>query len=47
MRKQFVPAATRYAALKACPWACAALRVNGGYLCFESAADLSTFRAQR
>ena len=47
MRKQFVAASTRYAALKACPWACSALRVNGGFVCFESAGDLATYRAQR
>lgn len=47
MRKQFVAASTRYAALKACPWACSVFRVDGGYICFESATDAATYRKQR
>lgn len=47
MRKQFIDCKTRRAALKACPWACDAVKVYGGYLCFECAADLATYRAQR
>ena len=47
MRKQFIECSTRRAALRACPWACDAVRVSGGYICFESATDADTARRQR
>jgi hypothetical protein len=33
---QFVAAETRYAAKKACPWALAITKVEGGFMCFAS-----------
>lgn len=47
MRRQIVDCKTRRAALRACPWACDAIKVCGGYLCFESAADADRARRQR
>jgi hypothetical protein len=47
MRKQFVECLTRYAARKACPWACSIVKATGGFWCFESASDARLFRNQK
>jgi len=47
MRKEFFDVRTRRQAVKAAPWACDIIRVDGGYVAFESAADADVFRGQR
>ena len=47
MRTQFVQVATRKAALDACPWAAKVVKVEGGYMCFESVTDYETWRRQK
>ena len=46
MRREFVRWANRFAALRTCTWAAVAIKVDGGYMCFESVADAQTWRAQ-
>jgi hypothetical protein len=47
MRTQFVQTASRAAAKSACPWASKIVKVDGGYMCFESVADYATWRKQQ
>ena len=47
MRKQFVEAKTRKQAADACPWASEIIKVDGGYMCFESVEDARIWRAQK
>lgn len=47
MRKQFIECKTRRTAARQAPWAAAIIKVDGGYLAFESAADAATARNQR
>jgi len=47
MRKQFVPAMTRKQAADACPWASEIIKVEGGYMCFESVEDARIWRNQK
>lgn len=47
MRTEFLPQSTRAEAIKACPWACKVVKVDGGYRAFESLADYQTWRNQR
>jgi hypothetical protein len=47
MRKEFVECKSRKTAYKRCPWACAVVKVNGGYMCFESATDYDNFKGQK
>jgi len=46
MRIRFVPAVTRRQAAAECPWAARIVRVDGGWMCFESLTDYATWRAQ-
>jgi len=46
MRKEYVRVATRSQAKKACPWASVIVKVDGGYLCFESVDDYRTWKNQ-
>lgn len=47
MRKEFIECKTRQQALKAAPWAAELIKVDGGYMAFESEADAEMWRAQR
>lgn len=47
MRKEFVRAASRLAVLKLCPWAAITIKVEGGYMAFESVTDGRTWQRQR
>lgn len=46
MRREFVEVETREEAEQLCPWACEIVEVEGGWLCFESAADARTWELQ-
>ena len=47
MKKQFVEVKTRYFAKKQMPWACVIVKVEGGFLGFESATDYLIWRQQK
>ena len=47
MRKAFIQCKTRYQAKKQAPWACCTVKCDGGFMCFESAADCFTWKSQR
>ena len=47
MRKQFVMGTSRRQAAAECPWAAKIVKVEGGYMCFESAAEYESWRQQR
>lgn len=47
MRQIMVTVATRQAAQKAAPWAVKIVKVDGGYIAFESIQDYATWRKQR
>ena len=47
MRKLFVECKTRQAASKLMPWACAIVKVDGGYLGFESSEDYQVWKNQK
>ena len=47
MRQEFVATTSRLVAERKCPWACAVVKVEGGYLCFESSAAAETWQAQK
>jgi len=47
MRTQFVEGPNRAYALKCCPWAAKIVRVDGGWMCFESVADYQTWKKQQ
>jgi hypothetical protein len=47
MRTQFVECNTRAQAKKECPWAAVIVKAEGGYWCFESRADYTTWKEQR
>lgn len=47
MRKEFIEAKTRKQAAKLAPWAADMVKVDGGYMAFESADDADTFRSQK
>jgi len=46
MRIRFVATVTRRQAAVECPWAARIVRVDGGWMCFESLTDYATWRAQ-
>lgn len=46
MRKQFVQCETREQALAECPWAGFFAEADGGYWCFESETDYTTWMQQ-
>lgn len=46
MRREFI-ACHRSCARERCPWAAKIVKVEGGYLAFESLADWKTWRKQR
>ena len=47
MRTEFLRVGTRRQATEAAPWAAVIIKVEGGYLAFESVDDAATWRAQR
>jgi hypothetical protein len=47
MRTQFVETNSRKAAAAECPWAAKIVKVDGGYMCFESVADYNTWHGQK
>ncbi len=47
MRKEFIETTKRHEAVKSCPWAVKIVKVEGGYLAFESIADFETWRRQK
>lgn len=47
MRKEFIQATTRRQAVKLAPWAADLIKVDGGYMAFESVGDAETFRGQK
>lgn len=47
MRKQFIETDKRAEAVKACPWAAKIIKVDGGYMAFESHDDYKTWKNQK
>lgn len=47
MRKEMVDAKTAKQARKLAPWAAEVIKVEGGYMAFESAEDARIWRAQK
>jgi len=47
MRKEFVETTKRKVAVESCPWACKIIKVEGGYLAFESWTDYQIWRGQK
>lgn len=47
MRTEFVQTDSRKAAVAHCPWATRIIKVEGGYYCFESVTDFTTWRSQK
>lgn len=47
MRKLFITCATRAAARNAMPWAAKIIKVEGGYMGFESVDDYQIWQNQR
>lgn len=48
MRTEFFPGnVSRYFVTRQCPWAAKVVKVEGGYLAFESIADWKTWQKQR
>ena len=47
MQQQFVEAKTKKEALAKCPWAEVIVKVEGGYMCFESRQDYETWKRQK
>lgn len=48
MRKELIYSTTsRRTAAKLCPWAAKIVKVEGGFIAFESVADYATWRRQK
>ena len=47
MGQAFIGVNSRKAAAKECPWAAVIVKVDGGYMCFESADDYKTWKNQK
>ena len=47
MRKEFIQADTRYQAKKAAPWAASIVKVEGGFMAFESVSDAQLWKSQK
>jgi hypothetical protein len=47
MRKELIQVKTRTEAIKAAPWAATIVKVEGGYMAFESIAEYMTWKAQK
>jgi hypothetical protein len=46
MKKEFVTCKYRYQAIKAMPWAAKIVKVDGGYMGFESITDYRNWKTQ-
>jgi len=46
VRREFIQVKTRRTAVKRAPWACWIVKVEGGYMAFESATDYKTWKNQ-
>jgi hypothetical protein len=47
MRREFLANVTRSVAIRTCPWAAKIVKVDGGYMAFESLDDYQTWKNQR
>lgn len=47
MKKQFVECADRKTAWEKCPWAAKIVKVEGGFMAFESLTDYRTWKNQK
>ena len=47
MKKEFVECKSYATAKHRCPWAALIVRVEGGFLAFESVADYKTWKGQK
>lgn len=47
MKTKFCQVSTKNEAINECPWAAEAVEVDGGFLCFESIDDYSTWSNQQ
>ena len=47
MRTTFGSWKNRYYAKKDCPWACRIIKVDGGYVCFESEENYMIWKNQK
>lgn len=47
MRQKFIQASKKSEAKKECPWACLVIKVDGGYMCFESPVDYELWKNQK
>ena len=47
MRKEFIECKSRAQAERLAPWAAEILKVEGGYMAFESIADAEIWRGQK
>jgi len=47
MRISFITCKDRRTALRRAPWACKIVKVEGGYMAFESITDYDTWMRQR
>jgi len=47
MRKEMVETKSRKESEKSCLWAAKIVKVDGGYMCFESLADYETWKNQK
>jgi hypothetical protein len=47
MRKELIVCKTRKTAVKRAPWACKVVKVEGGYMAFESWDDYNTWKNQK
>ena len=46
MRKEFIECKTRSTAVRRAPWAAKIVKVDGGYMAFESEADYDAWKNQ-
>jgi len=47
MKKVFIETEKRNVAVKAAPWACKIVKVEGGYMAFESWEDFKVWKNQK
>ena len=47
MKTVFVECKTRKTAIRRCPWAAKIVKVQGGYMAFESVQDFETWKRQK
>lgn len=47
MRQKFIQTNKKTDAIKECPWACKVIKVQDGYMCFESPDDYKIWKNQK